>query len=155
MATTDSTGPAPPWGVAVHQGRIVIVDDDPRVLTALCRTLPERGYETQGYATGAEALAALRQTEVDVLLSDLMMPEMDGTTLLRAALEIAPDLIGIIMTGHGTIQSAVQAMRIGAYDYVLKPVALSALLPCCRGPWRSASYAPKICSCALPWPCIN
>ncbi len=129
MATTDPAVPARPWEGAVLQGRIVIVDDEPRVLTALCRTLAERGYETQGFATGAEALAALRQTEVDVLLSDLMMPEMDGTTLLRAALVMVPDLVGIIMTAHGTVQTAVEAMRIGAFDYVLKPVTLSALLP--------------------------
>ena len=133
MATTDSATDAavlaPPGGITVCQGRIMIVDDEARVLTALCRTLAERGYETQGFATGTAALAALQQTEVDVLLADLMIPGMDGTTLLRAALALVPDLVGIIMTGHGTIQTAVEAMRIGAFDYVLKPVTLSALLP--------------------------
>jgi signal transduction histidine kinase len=91
--------------------------------------LAERGYDTQGFATGTAALAALQQSQVDVLLSDLMMPGMDGTTLLRTALELVPDLVGIIMTGYGTIQTAVEAMRIGALDYVLKPVTLSKLLP--------------------------
>lgn len=129
MATTNAAVPAPAWDMALQQGHLMIVDDDARVRAALCHTLAEHGYATQGYATGAEALAVLRQTEVDVLLSDLMMPGMDGTTLLRAALELAPDLVGIIMTGQGTIQTAVEAMRSGAYDYVLKPVTLSALLP--------------------------
>jgi len=129
MATTDPAVLVPPRGTALHPGRLVIVDDDPGVLTALCRTLAEQGYETQGCATGAEALAALQQTGVDVLLSDLMMPGLDGTTLLRAALELVPDLVGIIMTGQGTIQTAVEAMRSGAFDYVLKPVTLAALLP--------------------------
>jgi DNA-binding NtrC family response regulator len=99
------------------------------VRKALCQTLAERGYHTQGFPTGAEALAALRWTDVDVLLCDLMMPEMDGITLLCTALEIAPDLVGIIMTGQGSIPTAVAAMQVGAYDYVLKPVTLSALLP--------------------------
>lgn len=129
MATTSSPEAAPPGGGAAYQGRIVIVDDDPRVLTALCRTLAEHGYGIQGCTTGAQALVALQQTGVDVLLSDLMMPGIDGTTLLRAALERAPDLVGIIMTGQGTIQTAVETMRIGAFDYVLKPVTLAALLP--------------------------
>lgn len=57
------------------------------------------------------------------------MPGIDGTTLLRAALETIPDLVGIIMTGQGTIQTAVEAMRVGTFDYVLKPVTLAALLP--------------------------
>lgn len=72
MATENSPVPAPPGEEQVCEGRIMIVDDDPRLLTALCRTLAEYGYATHGYATGAEALSALQQTEVDVLLSDLM-----------------------------------------------------------------------------------
>lgn len=129
MATTDATAPTSSGSDAVDQGRLVIVDDDPRVRTALCQTLAERGYETRGFPTGAAVLAALPQMEVDVLLCDLMMPEMDGITLLRTALEMAPDLVGIIMTGQGSIPTAVGAMQVGAFDYVLKPVTLSALLP--------------------------
>lgn len=129
MAPTDATALTPSGSDAVEQGRLVIVDDDPRVRTALCQTLAERGYETQGFPTGAAVLAALPQMEVDVLLCDLMMPEMDGITLLRTALEMAPDLVGIIMTGQGSIPTAVGAMQVGAFDYVLKPVTLSALLP--------------------------
>jgi PAS domain S-box-containing protein len=129
MVPTDATALPPSGTETVAQGRIVIVDDDPRVLTALCQTLAERGYEMQGFATGAEALAALHWTDVDVLLCDLMMPEIDGITLLYTVLEVAPDLVGIIMTGQGSIPTAVAAMQVGAFDYVLKPVTLSALLP--------------------------
>ncbi len=103
MVSTDETALSPSDPDTVAAGRIAVVDDDPRVRTALCQTLAERGYHTQGFPSGAEALAALCWTDVDVLLCDLMMPEMDGITLLRTVLDIAPDLVGIIMTGQGSI----------------------------------------------------
>ena len=109
--------------------RLLIVDDESALLDALCKTLAERGYETQGFTEAHTALTALRTHDFDVLLCDLMMPGMDGIALLRAALEIDPNLVGIIMTGQGTVQTAVEAMQVGALDYVLKPFRLSALEP--------------------------
>jgi len=98
-------------------------------MTALCDTLRDQGYETTGFSAGQAALDALRQTKFDLLLTDLMMPGMDGIALLRAALEIDRDLVGIVMTGHGTIDTAVEAMKTGALDYILKPFKLSAVIP--------------------------
>jgi signal transduction histidine kinase len=109
--------------------RILIVDDEVPQMRALSDTLQDQGYETSGFTAGSEALAALRATRFDLLLTDLMMPGMDGITLLRSALEIDPDLVGIIMTGQGTIDTAVEAMKSGALDYILKPFKLSAILP--------------------------
>jgi two-component system, sensor histidine kinase and response regulator len=109
--------------------RILIVDDEEALMKALSNTLTGHGYQTAGFTQAQPALAALRQTRFDLLLSDLMMPEMDGISLLRATLEIDPDLVGIIMTGEGTISTAVEAMKSGAFDYVLKPFKLSAILP--------------------------
>jgi hypothetical protein len=109
--------------------RILIVDDETALMQALCDTLREHGYETAGYTTCGTALAALRSTRFDLLLADLMMPEMDGIALLRAAMDIDPDLVGIIMTGYGTIDTAVEAMKTGALDYILKPFKLSSILP--------------------------
>jgi two-component system, sensor histidine kinase and response regulator len=105
------------------------VDDEARQMTALCDTLRDHGYETTGYSSGAAALAALNESKFDLLLTDLMMPEMDGIALLRAAHEIDADLVGIMMTGHGTIDTAVEAMKAGALDYILKPFKLSVVLP--------------------------
>lgn len=110
-------------------GRVLIVDDEIELMTALCETLTEQRYEAVGFTSAAEALKLLQEREFDLLLSDLMMPEMDGIALLRAALAIDPYLVGIIMTGQGTIQTAVDAMKGGAFDYVLKPFKLQALLP--------------------------
>ena len=85
------------------RGRLLIVDDEVELKNALCETLADEGYETVGAINGAEGLKALEKQDFDLLLCDLMMPGMDGIQLLRKALEIDPILVGIIMTGQGTI----------------------------------------------------
>lgn len=71
-------------------GRLLIVDDESDLLTSLCDILSEIGYETKGFTSGKDALKALNEQDFDLLLTDLMMPEMDGIALLQAALEIDP-----------------------------------------------------------------
>jgi PAS domain S-box-containing protein len=110
-------------------GRVIVVDDETELNRILCEMLASQGYEVTGFLTGAEALAVLKEREFDLLVTDLMMPGMDGIELIRAGLEIDPNLIGIIMTGHGTVQTAVEAMKTGAFDYILKPFKLNTLLP--------------------------
>lgn len=114
---------------APPHARLLIVDDEQRQMTALCETLTDRGYQTMGFASSKAALAAVEKGKFDLLLTDLMMPEMDGISLLRGAHEVDPDLVGIVMTGQGTIDSAVEAMKAGALDYILKPFKLSVVLP--------------------------
>ncbi|HEY2977476.1 MAG TPA: response regulator, partial [Burkholderiaceae bacterium] len=82
---------------------MLIVDDEAAQMQALCDTLSDHGYATVGCSDGAAALAALQQAPFDLLLADLMMPGMNGIALLRAALQTDPMLVGIIMTGEGTI----------------------------------------------------
>jgi PAS domain S-box-containing protein len=110
-------------------GRVLVVDDEIELLTALCEVLTEQGYEVVGMASASAALACLQTQDIDLLVSDLMMPDMDGIALLQAALDIDPHLVGMIMTGQGTIQTAVDAMKVGAFDYILKPFKLQTLLP--------------------------
>jgi len=109
--------------------RILIVDDEAAQMRALRDTLRDQGYETAGFTSGEDALKALQEKQFDLLLTDLMMPGMDGVALLAAALKIDPQLVGILMTGMGTIETAVQAMQAGALDYILKPFKVSVLLP--------------------------
>ncbi len=116
----------------MHQpalARILIVDDEESLMKALSTTLQERGYQTAGFTQGPAALDTMRQNKFDLLLSDITMPGMDGIALLRAALELDPNLVGIMMTGQGTIATAVEAMKCGAFDYILKPFKLSFILP--------------------------
>jgi hypothetical protein len=109
--------------------RLLIVDDEAPQVTALCRTLKAEGYAATGFTLASQALAALRHDAFDILITDLAMPEMDGISLLRAANELDRDLVGIVMTGHGTISSAVEAMKSGALDYILKPFNLNGVRP--------------------------
>ncbi len=109
---------------------LLIVDDEVRHLKALCDTLEAQGYVTTGFTSARDALAALRKKNTfDLVLTDLMMPEIDGIALLRAAQEIDPSLVGVVMTGHATVDTAVSAMKEGAMDYILKPFKMSTITP--------------------------
>jgi DNA-binding NtrC family response regulator len=111
-------------------GRLLVVDDEVELMAALCDALRGEGFEPAGFADPAAALDALRGgAEFDLLLSDLMMPGTDGIQLLRQALQFDPALVGVIMTGQGSIPTAVEAMRAGAFDYLLKPFRLGQVLP--------------------------
>ena len=113
----------------ISRGDLLIVDDEVELMRALCDALGEQGFAVRGVIAPADALAALRAGDFDLMLSDLMMPGTDGISLLQQALEISPNLVGIIMTGQGTIQTAVEAMKSGAFDYVLKPFRIQQVLP--------------------------
>lgn len=114
--------PAPP-------ARILVADDEPAQMRALCDTLGSHGYDVVGVESGPAALQALAGGNYDLLLTDLLMPGMDGIELLQTALARDPSLVVVLTTGEGTITTAVEAMRAGALDYVLKPFKLSAILP--------------------------
>src|SRR4030042_1560185 len=103
-------------------GKLIVVDDETDTLTPLCDLFSEWGYEVKGFTSGEEALKALKDKDCDLLLTDLVMPEMDGIEVMKAAMEIDPLLVCIIITGQGTIQTAVEAMKTGAFDYILKPM---------------------------------
>lgn len=109
--------------------RILIVDDDPAQGRALANTLGDQGYDTTCFTQGTVALAALQERRFELLLADMNMPEINGLTLLQGAQKTDPDLVCVIMTGEGTIATAVEAMKSGALDYILKPFKLSAILP--------------------------
>jgi signal transduction histidine kinase len=113
----------------IEQVHILVVDDESANVEALRATLSGRGYAVQGLTDSAAALEALKHGRFALLLTDLNMPGMSGVELLREAQSRDSDLVGVIMTGEGAIASAVEAMKSGALDYVLKPLTLSALLP--------------------------
>lgn len=110
-------------------GNILVVDDELQLMQVLVEALTLHGYTATGFLNGASALEALQAQEFDLLLTDLMMPEMDGMTLLKAAMALESNLVGILMTGQGTVPTAVEAMKIGAFDYILKPFKMTDILP--------------------------
>lgn len=105
---------------------ILIVDDEKNTREGLVRAL-KRSYEVHAAESGAAALELLSEKNVDVMLSDLRMPGMDGMTLIQRALASSPDLICILLTAYGSMETAVEAMRHGATDFLTKPVNLKEL----------------------------
>lgn len=110
-------------------GRILVVDDELDLAESLQQNLTRHQYHVVATTSAEEALPLLSKDNFDLLLSDMMMPGMDGIELLQEALALDPQLIGIIMTGQATVQTAVEAMKVGAFDYLLKPFKLEHILP--------------------------
>jgi len=108
--------------------RILIVDDQRNMRTTTALVLRQQGYQVTEAESGEAALSRLLAEPFDVVLTDLKMAPLDGLAVLRGALEISPSTQVIVMTGYGTVESAVEAMQQGAYDYVSKPFKESELL---------------------------
>ena len=107
---------------------ILIVDDEENIRLSLKGGLEDEGYQIVLAASGEEAFKVLEQTEVDLLLLDIWMPGMDGLTVLERLKKELPSLPVIIMTGHGSIDTAVRATRLGALDFIEKPLDLNKLI---------------------------
>ena len=107
--------------------RLLIVDDEADSREALAELASRWGYEVQSAADGSEALRRAIEWHPDVILTDLVMPNMDGLWLLRALRAELPDCPVVLLTGRGTVQTAVQAIREGAYDFIEKPLEISRL----------------------------
>jgi putative nucleotidyltransferase with HDIG domain len=119
---------------------VFLVDDEPGVLSALAKLLERAGYPVETFQNPMEALLALPDREVSVLLTDKDMPEMDGMELATRCLETDPDLAVIMLTGYGDVKSAAEAVRLGIEDYLLKPPDFKALEGAVqRAVWRRAS----------------
>src|SRR5262245_28509264 len=109
-----------PVANAVAAGVVIVIDDEELMLRMFARLLGKAGYEVRIFLSAREAMAALEQPGglPDVVVSDLHMPDFDGLQVLRTLRARWPDVPAIMMTGDQTVQSAVEAMRMGAYDYL-------------------------------------
>src|SRR5262245_60401466 len=108
--------------------RLLLVEDDEVFLRPLHRTLELKGYEVLPVSSGEEALDTLKSEDVDLVLTDRRLSGMDGVELVRQVKAEHPDLAVVVMTAYGTIESAVEAMRLGAEDYLVKPFEVAELL---------------------------
>ena len=106
---------------------ILIVDDEESQRTLLAGFLDKKGHEVSTASSGKEAIEINSTTGFDLIVMDLKMPEIDGIETMRRMREIDPETYYVILTGYGTVESAVQAMKHGAYDYLNKPVNLDEL----------------------------
>jgi DNA-binding NtrC family response regulator len=103
------------------QPRVLIVDDEENMLKLLQKVLSKEGYDVQTAASGSEALRMLRDLEYDLIISDLIMPVINGIDLMQEAKSLQSDTQFIVITAYGSIGSAVEAMKAGAFDYLTKP----------------------------------
>jgi DNA-binding NtrC family response regulator len=113
-------------------GRILVVDDEDIVRTSCNRTLSPEGYEVRLAKNGAEGLKMASEERFDLVLTDLKMPDMDGIEVLRIIKEQWPETAVIIVTGYQTVDTAVKAIKLGAYDYIEKPFTPDALITAVR-----------------------
>ena len=107
---------------------LLIVDDEPELLESLSRLFKKEGYDYLSATTGEEGLDAIRAHSPSLVLTDLMMPGMSGIELMKAARTIGYDADFILMTAYGTVETAVEAMKEGAYDFITKPYKKATLL---------------------------
>lgn len=108
--------------------KVLVVDDEPEFLELAKRRFNKRGLDTAVANSGQEALRHLEEQEVDVVVLDVKMPHMDGLQTLREIKKRHPLVEVILLTGHGTVESGIQGMSHGAYDYVMKPFVLEDIL---------------------------
>jgi len=128
---------------------LLVVDDEPQMLIAINETLRRCGYSVTTAGSGMEALCRLKEKYYQLVITDMRMPEVSGLELLRKVRNIAPQTPVILLTAYGTIQNAVDAMRNGAFDYLLKPFSSESLESVVRRALESASHRSEKVSHAI------
>jgi len=129
---------------------ILIVDDEANIVASLERALAREGHQVEGAASAAEARARLAEAR-DVVLLDVRLPDGDGLALLEEIMTSAPETVVIMMSGHATIDLAVRATRLGAWDFLEKPVSLERLLVLLRNAAASRVLADENRRLQAPW----
>ncbi|MCJ2164505.1 MULTISPECIES: response regulator [unclassified Pseudodesulfovibrio] len=108
--------------------RVLLVDDEVGFVEVLAKRMGRRGYLVTSSISGTEAVQVLRKNDFDVVVLDLKLEDMDGIEVLQIMKKMVPDLPVIMLTGHGSEQAAREGVKFGAFDYLLKPCDLEALL---------------------------
>jgi len=108
--------------------KVLIVDDEEEFVETIVKRLKDRGLAAQGVTSGMQALDLMQTQDFDVVILDVKMPGMDGIETLREMKKRKPLTEVIMLTGHGSVESGIQGLQLGAYNYVMKPVPLDELL---------------------------
>ncbi len=110
-----------------YKKRILLVDDEENARTALAKILSREEYEVLSAGNGFEALELLKNTQVDLIITDINMPEMNGMSFLREINQLYPGSNVIMVTAYGEVESYIEAMNLGAFEYINKPVRINEL----------------------------
>lgn len=116
--------------------RILLVDDEVVFTTNMSKLLTNRGYKVTAVNSGDSAIHELEEKDFDVVVLDLKMPGMDGITTLKEVKKLDLFTQTLILTGHGSIDSAMEAIKLGAYDYLTKPCEIDELVAKIEGAWE-------------------
>lgn len=108
--------------------QLLLVDDEERFLTTLRKRLEEKGYPVMTATSGREALNLIQEKQPDVVVLDIIMPGMNGIETLGEIQKMSRGVEVVVLTGHGTIDTAIEGMRLGAHDYLLKPTDIDHLV---------------------------
>ena len=130
---------------------VLLVDDDDTFRRVLAGELERLGFETAGVGSGEEAIRAVAAAEPQVVLLDLQLPDLDGLQVLQAIREKSPSSEVILLTGHGSFDTAIQSIRMGAFDYVAKPFRDEAMVRAVERAWATSRL--QAGRGALPGPC--
>ena len=109
-------------------GTILVAEDQEVARQSLCELLREEGYQVHEAVDGTTAVRLVNELDLDLVLTDLMMPGADGLAVLKHAREVSPQTLVVIMTAHASVDTAIEAMRLGAQDYILKPLIFEDVL---------------------------
>lgn len=123
--------------------KILLVDDEVVFTTNMSKLLNNRGYRVTAVNSGDNAIRALEAEDFDVVVLDLKMPGMDGITTLREIKKLGLFTETLILTGHGSIDTALEAIRLGAYDYLTKPCEIDELVNKIEGAWEKKDDSEK------------
>ncbi len=126
MSSSDQNGNSPASSRRPLQ-RLLVVDDEENVRTTTAAILEHQGYEVETASDGVDALQKLRQREFELVLTDLRMEGMDGSTLLHEISRNFPNVVTVVLTGYASIESSIDALRQGVYDYLVKPCVVEDL----------------------------
>src|SRR5881397_4121989 len=114
---------------------IFVTDDEPAIRTAIVKRLLRRHHRVEGFESGEVLLKALEHDTPDLVMLDLKMPGMSGLDVLKQLRPLAPHTLVVMLTAYGTVQDAVEAMKLGAYDFLIKAVDLEGMDPVVDRPW--------------------
>jgi DNA-binding NtrC family response regulator len=137
-------------GEILNQFRVLLVDDETEFLETLVKRLKKRKLDVVSAVSGKDALATLGAEPIDVVVLDVKMPDMDGIETLKEIKKISPQVEVIMLTGHASVEVAIQGMELGAFDYLMKPMDIDELLYKLQDAYKKKWCREEEGECRLP-----
>ncbi len=134
----------------MNQFRVLLVDDETEFLETLVKRLKKRKLDVVSAVSGKDALATLGAEPIDVVVLDVKMPDMDGIETLKEIKKISPQVEVIMLTGHASVEVAIQGMELGAFDYLMKPMDIDELLYKLQDAYKKKWCREEEGECRLP-----